>query len=128
MLSFSEFEQWYSFTTTQRTLARSKEANPRTGTSCSEAVCEGWNYNASHIQCSSNCLGGCCWLTNRPKCEHILEQFYSGMYSIFQQLRIPLEYWQLRLRAAIERVLIAVQGQDPQINSAPKIWAHHRAW
>ncbi len=24
-----------------------------------------------------------CWLTNRPKCEHSLEQFYSGMYSIF---------------------------------------------
>jgi len=22
-------------------------------------------------------------LTNRPKCEHGLEQFYSGMYSIF---------------------------------------------
>ncbi len=23
--------------------------------------------------------------TNRPKCEHSLEQSYSGMYSIFQQ-------------------------------------------
>jgi len=23
--------------------------------------------------------------TNRPKCEHTLEQSYSGMYSIFQQ-------------------------------------------
>ncbi len=35
---------------------------------------------------------------------------------------IPLEYTQLRHRAAIERVLIAVQGQDPQINSAPKMF------
>ncbi len=26
-----------------------------------------------------------CWFTNRPKCEHTLEQSYSGMYSIFQQ-------------------------------------------
>ena len=25
-----------------------------------------------------------CWFTNRPKCEHSLEQSYSGMYSIFQ--------------------------------------------
>ena len=25
-----------------------------------------------------------CWFTNRPKCEHTLEQSYSGMYSIFQ--------------------------------------------
>ncbi len=24
-----------------------------------------------------------CWLTNWPKCEHTLEQSYSGMYSIF---------------------------------------------
>ncbi len=30
-----------------------------------------------------------CWLTNRPKCEHTLEQFYSGMYSILQQKTIP---------------------------------------
>ena len=30
---------------------------------------------------------GNCWFTNRPKCEHTLEQSYSGMYSIFQQLR-----------------------------------------
>ena len=28
---------------------------------------------------------GNCWFTNRPKCEHTLEQSYSGMYSIFQQ-------------------------------------------
>jgi len=26
-----------------------------------------------------------CWVTSRPKCEHTLEQSYSGMYSIFQQ-------------------------------------------
>ncbi len=26
-----------------------------------------------------------CWFTNRPKCEHTLQQLYSGMYSIFQQ-------------------------------------------
>jgi len=25
-----------------------------------------------------------CWFTNRPKCEHTLEQSYSGMYSILQ--------------------------------------------
>ncbi len=29
-----------------------------------------------------------CWLTNRPKCEYTLEQFYSGMYSIFQRKKI----------------------------------------
>lgn len=35
---------------------------------------------------------------------------------------IPLEYSQIRHRAAIERVLLAIQGQDPQLNSAPKMW------
>lgn len=35
---------------------------------------------------------------------------------------IPLEYSQFRHRAAIERVLLAIQGQDPQLNSAPKMW------
>ncbi len=32
------------------------------------------------------CQGPFCWFTNRPKCEHTLEQSYSGMYSIFQHL------------------------------------------
>ena len=39
-----------------------------------------------------------------------------------KSLSIPQEYTPLRHRAAIERVLIAVQGQDPQIDTAPKMW------
>ena len=39
-----------------------------------------------------------------------------------QEQSMPLEYTPLRHRAAIERVLIAVQGQEPRIDSAPKLW------
>ena len=39
-----------------------------------------------------------------------------------QEQSMPLEYTPLRHRAAIERVLSAVQGQNPQIDSAPKLW------
>ena len=35
---------------------------------------------------------------------------------------LPLEYSPLRHRAAIERVIMALQNQDPQINSAVKLW------
>ena len=33
-----------------------------------------------------------------------------------------LEYSPVRHRAAIERVLLALQGSDPQLDSAPKVW------
>ena len=35
---------------------------------------------------------------------------------------IPLEYTAIRHRSAIERVLLAVAGQDPKLDSAPKVW------
>ena len=35
---------------------------------------------------------------------------------------IPLEYSPVRHRSAIERVLLALQGGDPQLDSAPKVW------
>lgn len=35
---------------------------------------------------------------------------------------VPLEYSPVRHRSAIERVLIAVTGGDPKIDSAPKLW------
>ena len=35
---------------------------------------------------------------------------------------MPLEYSPVRHRFAIERVLSALQGQDPQLDSAPKLW------
>lgn len=34
----------------------------------------------------------------------------------------PLEYSPVRHRSAIERVLLALQGVDPLLNSAPKVW------
>ena len=51
-----------------------------------------------------------CWLTNRPKCEHTLEQFYSGMYSILQQKTIP----QLGLKIA--RACAAIFKGRPGLN------------
>ena len=36
--------------------------------------------------------------------------------------RITLEYSPVRHRSAIERVLSALQGTDPQLDSAPKVW------
>ena len=40
-----------------------------------------------------------------------------------RESRIPLEYSPVRHRSAIERVLhAAVEGLDPQIDSAPKLW------
>lgn len=35
---------------------------------------------------------------------------------------LPLEYSPVRHRFAIERVLAAMQGLDPQLDSAPKVW------
>lgn len=35
---------------------------------------------------------------------------------------MPLEYSPVRHRSAIERVLSALQGKDPQLDSAPKVW------
>ena len=35
---------------------------------------------------------------------------------------VPLEYSPVRHRSAIERVLLALQGVDPLLNSAPKVW------
>ena len=37
-------------------------------------------------------------------------------------LPVPLPYTALRHRSAIERVLLAVSGFDPELNSAPKVW------
>jgi hypothetical protein len=36
--------------------------------------------------------------------------------------RVTLEYSPVRHRSAIERVLSALQGTDPQLDSAPKVW------
>ncbi|KAL2044397.1 hypothetical protein N7G274_003102 [Stereocaulon virgatum] len=36
--------------------------------------------------------------------------------------RMTLEYSPVRHRSAIERVLSALQGSDPQLDSAPKVW------
>lgn len=38
-------------------------------------------------------------------------------------LPIPLPYTPLRHRSAIERVLLAISGVDPGLDSAPKLWA-----
>ncbi|KAL8828717.1 MAG: hypothetical protein Q9191_002425 [Dirinaria sp. TL-2023a] len=35
---------------------------------------------------------------------------------------LPLQYTPLRHRSAIERVLLAITGQDPQLDSAVKVW------
>lgn len=35
---------------------------------------------------------------------------------------LPLQYTPLRHRSAIERVLLAISGRDPILNSAPKVW------
>lgn len=35
---------------------------------------------------------------------------------------VPLEYSPVRHRSAIERVLLALHGDDPQLDSAPKVW------
>lgn len=35
---------------------------------------------------------------------------------------LPLEYTPVRHRSAIKRVLAAIQGLDPQLDSAPKVW------
>ncbi|MCJ1252253.1 hypothetical protein MMC24_000057 [Lignoscripta atroalba] len=35
---------------------------------------------------------------------------------------IPLEYSPIRHRCAIERVVTAIEGHDPQLDSAPKVW------
>ena len=39
-----------------------------------------------------------------------------------QEQPLPLEYNPLRHRAAIERVLLAIHGHNPQIDSAPQMW------
>lgn len=40
----------------------------------------------------------------------------------YRSPRIPLEYSPVRHRSAIERVLLALQGGDPLLDSAPKVW------
>lgn len=35
---------------------------------------------------------------------------------------LPMEYSPVRHRSGIERVLVAMQGLDPQLDSAPKVW------
>ncbi|MCJ1451457.1 hypothetical protein MMC28_001794 [Mycoblastus sanguinarius] len=42
--------------------------------------------------------------------------------SAIMHKRIPLEYTPVRHRSAIERVLAAIQGADPKLDSAPKMW------
>ena len=37
-------------------------------------------------------------------------------------VHLPLEYTPVRHRSAIKRVLAAIQGFDPQLDSAPKVW------
>lgn len=41
---------------------------------------------------------------------------------VMQNPCIPLEYSPVRHRSAIERVLSALQGSDPKLDSAPKVW------
>lgn len=38
------------------------------------------------------------------------------------EFSIPLEYTAIRHRSAIERVLLAIAGHDPKLDSAPKVW------
>ena len=47
---------------------------------------------------------------------------YSQPTADDQEQPPPLEYTPLRHRAAIERVLLAMHGHNPQIDSAPKMW------
>ncbi|KAL9121506.1 MAG: hypothetical protein Q9187_001940 [Circinaria calcarea] len=39
-----------------------------------------------------------------------------------EELPVHLEYTAVRHRSAIERVLLAVAGQDPKLDTAPKVW------
>ena len=48
--------------------------------------------------------------------EHALLKFEESI------LPVLLPYTALRHRSAIERVLLAVSGFDPELNSAPKVW------
>lgn len=45
----------------------------------------------------------------------------SGGQATFSTI-LPLEYCPVRHRAAIERVLSALHGKDPVLDSAPKVW------
>lgn len=46
----------------------------------------------------------------------------KGMGASVQTTKMPLQYTPLRHRSAIERVLLALTGCDPQLDSAAKVW------
>lgn len=97
---------------------------------CSQGVLN-WSKSNKRWGVSNNLVGGseeCSPGYSSPSTQSgesrpVQSGFGDIPHSEDGELRfIPLEYSQIRHRAAIERVLLAVQGQDPQFDSAPKMW------
>ncbi len=53
---------------------------------CGKEAREGLRYHMTTSIITLSKTTTLCWFTNRPKCEHTLEQSYSGMYSIYQHI------------------------------------------
>ncbi|MCJ1368885.1 hypothetical protein MMC20_000092 [Loxospora ochrophaea] len=60
-----------------------------------------------------------CVSTNQP----FSDQSPVKTESKGKQYSLSLEYCPIRHRSAIERFLLAINGQDPRLDSAPKVWS-----
>lgn len=86
---------------------------------CSEGVRK-WYQASKRWMVSQTLIGG--------QDEYLLpwkarvQGLESDHSSTAQQSPLPVEYSPVRHRSAIERVLFALKGDDPHLNSAPKVW------
>lgn len=84
--------------------------------SCSDGVRK-WYQSCKRWRVSKSLVGG--------QEEYMLprnEPTAGLLHPASQSALLPLEYSPVRHRSAIERVLSALQGIDPQLDSAPKVW------
>ena len=55
-------------------------------------------------------------------CDPILDRSLRLGHILSSKISLPPDLSPLRHRSAIERILLAIDGQDPRLNSAPTMW------
>ena len=93
---------------------------------CSEGVRK-WFMEGARWNISKTLIGGREEYGPLPQRSNLPLQLTSATGTekdkdVEEATMIPLEYSPIRHRCAIERVLRAIEGHDPQLDSAPKVW------
>lgn len=106
--------------------------NLMTDLCCSDGVRK-WFQASERWEVSKTLVGGHDEYMSLPKLQKPVRPvgtFHLDSYgnndsspsSLSRDVPLPVAYSPIRHRSAIERVLAAMQGLDPMLNSAPKVW------